>query len=143
MDLPPLLNLGSEEEYRNHYIQTLVKGPPVITPDGAEVRFFPERFVHAFYRKSDHWKDTKDAFAHSRAQCMDWIRTMLCSRHAEMFREPCGLGQYNRLVLDRHNRYLVVTVTIREGEERFVTAYDEVSEDKMRKILALPRWAKK
>jgi len=140
MELPPLLDLRSEEEYREHYVRTLVRGPAVVTRDGALVRFFEERFEHAFFKKSDRWRDSKDIFAVSRAQRMDWIRALLMSETAEMFREPCGLGQSNRLALDRSNRYLVVTVTVRPREERFVTAYDEVSEDKVRKIAPLPRW---
>lgn len=140
MELPPLLILGSEEEYREHYVRTLVKGSLVITPDGAKVRFFEERFDHAFFRKTNRWKDEKDDFARSRAERMDWIRVCLTAQNVEIYREPCRLGQLNRLVVLRMQRYMVVTVTVREKEERFVTAYDDLSNEKIYKVTGLPRW---
>lgn len=138
MQLPPPLQLESEEEYRQHYLDTLVNGDPVITPDGTRIEFFEDRWKHAFYQSSDKWKDDKDVFSWSRAKRMDWIRALLTDQTVDVFKES-GLRGYNRLFLYRSESYLVITKEKRQGLDVFVTAY-VCSSGKMNKILKLERW---
>jgi hypothetical protein len=142
MDLPPLLILETEEEYREHYVRTLVNGPPVTTPDGVRVLFYESTFQHAFYGYSSRWLETKDMFDRNRAQRMDWIRPVLTDQHSECYVEQVSVTRLHRLVLCPQGKYLVVTELLPRGQEKFITAFG-CGPDKIARVRCMPRWRKR
>lgn len=75
MPQPPLLELGSVAECRNHYLNCYVRS--VVTDrHGMRVYFSPERFDHAFY-EFPRRDGGKEEFSAVRAQRMDWIAPTL------------------------------------------------------------------
>ena len=52
MNLPKLLTYETEEEYKQHYIEHYCNSSPIMTFDEIPVMFYPERFEHAFYKRT-------------------------------------------------------------------------------------------
>jgi hypothetical protein len=139
MDLPPLLNLGSKEEYREHYLRTLVDGPPVITPDGVKIIFYAEKFDYLFSGYSSKWLTKKDTFDIERAKRMDWIRALLESNQVDTRAEIMSAWETRRNVIDYQNCYMIVTKPIRTGVEVIKTAFP-CTQAKAAEVRARPRW---
>ena len=139
MDLPPLLNLESQGEYREHYIRTLVNGPPVITPDGVIVDFYEDKFDYAFWGRSSSWQKQKDIFSWERARHMDWIRPLLTDPNSDMRRERGNDYRDFRLVLYYPDPYIVVTKCVKAGRETFKNAHP-CSCARLTEKHKLPRW---
>lgn len=139
MELPPLLILESEEEYREHYIRTLANGPAVITPDGIQVDFYEDKFDYVFWGRSSSWQKKKDRFAPERAQRMDWIRPLLVDPNADIRRESGSDYRNYRLILYYPDPYMVVTKAVRRGRETFMNAYP-CSRERLNEKSKFPKW---
>ena len=142
VNLPILINLSSESEYRSHYEDSLVKGAQVITADGYEVQFFTERFDHAFFRDSNRNVKDKAIFNQERAQRMDWIRELLESQSAEEYKRLKSDSKINRITLEPTTPYVVITQVMSEEDKklRFITAYIVDSETALENMRSNPKW---
>ena len=58
-----LTYLSSEDAYRELYLNTYCdQSKPIISFDGITVKFFPERFEHAFFESVNRHKCLKNSF---------------------------------------------------------------------------------
>jgi hypothetical protein len=143
MPLPPLLNLPDEAAYRAHFEREYVHGPAVVTPDDITVRFFPERFDHAFYKSSCRGAQDKAVFDTDRAARMDWIRAVLTDASLERYRDPRRPKEFWCVVLEATTPYIVVVKLYKNNPPlaRFITAF--VVDDSwgyLIKMRRMPRW---
>jgi hypothetical protein len=69
----------TEEEYREHFERVYCSNT-LTTFDGIDVRFFPERFDHAF-----HEGTFKSGFSRERAERIDWIGAALTDEAARLY----------------------------------------------------------
>jgi len=143
MRLPPLLDLPNEAAYRAKFQRDYVDGASVLTPDGITVRFYPEKFHHAFHRSSTRRVQDKAVFDRQRAQRMDWIRAVLTDPSVERYRDPRKLGEFWCVVLEPTTPYVVIIQLYKRNPPtaRFITAF--VVEDGwgyLIKTRRMPRW---
>lgn len=141
MSLPPLLKLKSENEYREYFIATYVKGARVKMFDGILVDFYPEAFEHAFYRDTTRTSHDKGRFDRKRAERMDWIRSALLDEMAEVYRRDMG-NKIRRITLLAEPRYAVITQLNPKdtSRSRFITAYLVDSDLALSKMRSNPKW---
>lgn len=79
-----LLILHSEAEYKKVYEEEYCN-QEIVTHDGILVRFYPERFEHAFFTSSNRKKADKSIFSTERAQRIRWIRDILLDSSIPVF----------------------------------------------------------
>jgi hypothetical protein len=139
VELPPLLELDSEDEYFQHYVNTLVKDSPFVMPDGTKIIFYGSVFGHAFYGYSSRWLKKKDIFDKERARRMDWIRATLTDSNSKCYKETITARKIHRIVLTGTGAYLVITEVIRKGIEKFITAFP-CSNEKAAQVRTLPQF---
>lgn len=144
MNLPKLLILSSEEEYKNHFIAEYCKKSPIATFDGLPVMFYPEMFEHAFYKRTaPKWTAPKDRMDLDRCKRMPWIKEVLKDssivprKGYDKARDR--YDENNRVAFLSPENYLVV---IRKAGSvwRFVTAYLVDNEAAAKKIKDSPVW---
>lgn len=141
MILPPLRILPTVEDYRRYYERTYCR-KGVVTFDGIWVHFFPETFYHAFFRDSTRQTKDKAIFDEERAVRVDWIRAVLASPFAHLYKRIMPNGKVRRIALWPFDPYVVV-IQINDKnphEARFITAYVVDSDITLQKIRSNPRW---
>jgi len=80
-----ITNLPDEAAYEKLYLDTYCKSAtPIITNDGIQVKFFPERFKHAFYESADRKAADKSQFSSERAERILWIKETLQDPTADL-----------------------------------------------------------
>jgi len=142
-----LLYLDNENAYRKHYIENYCKKCPILTFDEIPVMFYPEKFEHAFYKRSiPSWKAPKTLFDYSRAERMDWIKTVLKDPHiVPKVGFDKARGKYDnkrRVAFLNEENYLVVIELDKKGKGIFITAYVVDNESTAEKIRNSPNWIK-
>ncbi len=137
-----LINLATEEEYRAKYIESYCDfKKPIYTHDGIHVKFFPERFDHAFF-ESQNWKaGDKSIFSNVRAQRMLWIKEALQDKSAILYE---GWDKIEKKY-KKDNRvsvvcgdYVVVLWLQKPKVAKFLTAYK--ADNSIGMITAGPIW---
>ncbi len=139
--LPDLLDLASEEEYRNHYLNTLVNGDIIYSVDGVEVVFHADRFEHAFSGYSNKWDSRKDIFDIERARRINWIAPVIQGVSSESYRDDHSTRKPRRIYLSSANKYVVVTEPITGNREKFITAFP-CGDSKASQVRRMPKWKK-
>lgn len=142
--MPPLLvDLASEDEYRQHYEDNYCT-QTIHTFDGIRVYFGKFQFDDAFYESVDRRARDKSTFSFRRARRIAWIRAALEEASAELF---CGWDRdkkqaaRDRRVALVYQDYVVV-IKLKKGGKKaiFITAY--VADEKtIRLIKSGPRWS--
>lgn len=116
---------------------------PIYTFDGVLVKFYDNMFDHAFYESHDWKKKDKSVLSYNRLEKMLWIK--------EALEDPDAIvkhGWDNRSKSYSHNSrviivkgdYLVVIRFIHTNVAKFVTAYQNLEEDNLNKVLKSPDW---
>jgi len=123
-----LLILPSVADYKKVY-ENEYCNKEIYTHDGVLVKFYPERFEHAFYKSANRKQGDKSLFSLERAQRMLWIREVLLDDSLPVY---CGYDK-KRKIYDFSRRVSLVTpddyvVVImlnnkRPYEASFVTAF--------------------
>lgn len=122
MQLPPLLNYQTQDEFFNHFKKTYCRGT-ITTFDGIQVRFRTGQFYHCCF-DSVHSKD--DTFSHQRAARLDWIKAVLESPEAELrvgWDNVKKRPATNRRVALVADSYVVVIQLRHDRNANFVTAF--------------------
>lgn len=140
MALPDLIQYSTEIEYKDHYLNNYCNADTIITHDGIPVKFYPETFEHAFYKRTrKSWKAPKDNFFRDRGEKMDWIKHVLQDPSITPKKGyDKGTGLYDntrRVTFMNEENYLVVIYINDRGEGKFVTAYtvdNVIAADKIR-----------
>lgn len=144
MPLPPLLQLQTEREYReyfiNEYCRSIVK-----TFDGIRVYFNQNNFRHAFYESSQH-DGRKDQFSWVRAHRMDWIKSTLENPNAELYQgwnKKNSTYEPNRRVCVVYENFVVVIQLALKNhgqlKGKFTTCYQ--ADNSIEKIRRSPLWS--
>jgi hypothetical protein len=143
--MPPLLQLASEAEYRQHFAVTCCQAV-MTTHDGIRVYFRKQDFDHAFF-ESSAMNGVKDQFSRTRAERMDWIAATLSDPTAVRFQ---GWHSKNRkydptrCVSVVHGDFVVVLSLSKKADgtlkANFVTCYD--ANNSIGKIRRSPLWNK-
>jgi hypothetical protein len=141
MNLPPLLHLTDENEYRDHFQRRYVQMSPLLTFDGIAVRFFDRNFEHAFYFESVRGSGIKSKFSFQRAKRMDWIKAILVDDSVELYRRIMPNGSLRRIALEPNENYSVI-IQVEEKIRRanFVTAYVVGGSSAITKMRSNPKW---
>lgn len=137
-----LSDLSSEDDYRQLYLKIYCRQEaPIFTFDGIRVKFFPERFDHAFFESKDWEKADKSIFSRERAERILWIKDTLEDPSARLI---CGWDKNakqhrkeNRVAVVKDN-YVVVIWIQNKTTAKFLTAY--VADNSIGLILAGPPW---
>ena len=144
MNLPDMLILSTEEEYKNHFISEYCEKSPIATFDGLPVMFYPEVFEHSFYKRSRaSWNAPKDQMDVERCKRMPWIKTVLNDPsiipRQGFDKARNRYDNTRRVTFLAPNNYVVV---IRKAGQswRFVTAYIVDNQVAAGKIQASPAW---
>jgi hypothetical protein len=139
MTYPPLVILGSENDYQSHFLSEYCR-TPTVTFDGISVRFTQRDFQDAFYESSGRHTTR---FSRARARKIDWIGAALRDNAAELF---CGWDK-SRKKVDSTRRialvndsYVVVIQLLTGNKARFVTAYT-ASASTVARIRSMPQWS--
>lgn len=147
MSLPDLLNYGTEEEYKKHYINNYCNACPIYTFDNIPVIFFEDRFEHAFYKRSrKSYYAEKDSFSVERAKRMDWIKhvlqdpTIIPKKGYDKKKD--SYDNTRRVTFLTEENYLVVIYINKKNKAKFVTAYVVDNEEAAKKIRNSPKWEK-
>ncbi len=141
MVYPPLVQYGTEHEYRSHFESMYCCGAlPCF--DGIAVRFKKKDFDHCFFESSNR-DGVKDQFSTLRAERIDWIKAALQDGHADIFvgwdkkRRRYDHGRRVTLVMGNY----VVVIRITDGKKAsFVTAFVADSQQSLNRIKGSPRW---
>ena len=138
---PKLKYLSSADEYKQYYVEKYCK-KPIKTFDGIEVKFYEERFEHAFYESSDKLHSSKDVFSKDRATRIDWIEYTLKNPNAELHagwdKKKKQVDRSRRVAFITPENYVVVIMLTGENKAKFVTAY--YADNSSEKIRANPLW---
>lgn len=141
--MPPLLLLGSIEEYKNHFEVTLCRRE-IVTFDGIRVYFNKHKFEHCFYESSDR-RGAKDVFSHDRAQRMDWIeKTMInqnCIRYQGWDKDKKIYRPDRCVSLVYEDFVVVIGIGITKTKvikADFITCYK--ADNSINKITKSPNW---
>lgn len=141
--LPPLLYLPDEAAYRQYFIKNYCHKSR-FTFDNLEVRFFPDMFDHAFYKRSSKtWTGKKDTLDLKRCERMPWIAFTLNDNSITPLQgydhaRRCYDGRRRVALLTPQN--YVVVIRKAKGSWKFVTAYLIDNKYALQKILSSPKW---
>ena len=114
---------------------------PIFTFDGIHVRFFKEKFEHAFYESKNWKKGDKSVFSNERAEKILWIKDTLEDSNAKL---KVGWDKKNksydssRRVAVVRNDFVVVIHILAPQKAKFITAYE--ADNSISKILSSPDW---
>ena len=140
-NLPNLLHLNCEEQYRNHYKEKYCK-KELETFDGIKVKFYEDKFEHAFYESSNHKARNKDIFSIDRATRIDWIEHTLKDNTAELHlgwdRDTKNFNNKRRVALISKEDYVVIIEFKSKNYAKFITAY--YADNSSSKIRNTPFW---
>jgi len=147
MSLPPLLQLKSESEYRDHWRHEYVTCGPVTTADNIPVYFSVDRFNHTFYESDRKSSRKLPTISQVRVERMDWIKLTLQQSNAELF---WGWDKHNRKHSpDRrfavfYQEFVVVILITKNAatgmvKGKFVTAY--LADKNIAQIRRSPKWS--
>lgn len=144
MSLPPLLCFETVTEYRCHYERHYQRGN-IVTFDGIQVYFKPQKFGHAFYENSQRRKGPKDRFSFKRAQRMDWIKSTLEHPEAELYmgwnKEEKCYAEDRRVSVIYEDFAVIIELGLNiQGALRgnFITCY--VADQSIERIKQSPQW---
>lgn len=139
----PLLELPTEEDYRNYYIQEYCQAP-IETFDGFMVKFHYQRFDHAFFESiSRKWKD-KGRFSLERAKRMSWIKDILQDKNITL---KCGYDNKKKRYDPRRracfvtpDQFVVIIQFTKENNAFFVTSFVPDNPKTFHEIRNAPIW---
>ena len=137
-----LTHLPDEAAYRQLYLQTYCNAANhIITFDGIEVKFFPDRFDHAFFESVNRQLADKAQFSTVRAERILWIKETLEDPTADLRvgwdKKYKTYDKSFRVAVVKHN--YVVIIWIKNGTyAKFITAYE--ADNSIGKILGSPVW---
>lgn len=141
MNVPDLIALSSPEEYKKYYVEKYCK-KDLVTFEGIKVKFYEDRFAHAFYESSDKSKGNKDIFSIERAKRIDWIEYALKNPKAELYvgwdKKRKKYDNSRRVALITPENYVVIIKIIGKNKGKFVTAY--YADNSAKKIRTAPIW---
>lgn len=134
-----LLNLPTEdlyfEEYKKIYCD---RTRPICTHDGITVKFFEDKFKHAFY---DSVITKDDTFSRERAERLTWIKDVLQDPSSLLLAGYDKAGNCydhtNRVAVVKHD-YVVIVWMKDKKNAKFITAFKATNS--IRKILKSPPW---
>jgi len=137
-----LTHLPSEAAYRHLYIETYCNPlNPIITFDNISVKFFEDRFDHAFYESNSRLLADKSNFSNVRAERILWIKDTLEDPTADLRvgwdKKFKSYDNSFRVAVVKHN-YVVIIWVKNASYAKFITAY--VADNSIGKILASPEW---
>lgn len=137
-----LTYLQDEAAYRQLYLQTYCNARnPLITFDGMIVKFFPDRFDHAFFESINRQLADKAQFSTVRAERILWIKETLqdptATLHVGWDKKNKSYDKSFRVAVVK-NDYVVVIWIRDETNAKFITAY--VANNSIGKILKSPIW---
>lgn len=137
-----LTKLSSEAEYRKYYIDNYCNpNNPIKTFDGILVKFFPDRFDHAFYESNNRQLADKANFSKIRAERIAWIKDTLEDPTADLrvgWDKQYKTYDKSRRIAVVKNNYVVVIWIKNTLEAKFITAYE--ADNSIGKILSSPQW---
>jgi hypothetical protein len=129
-------------EYRQIYIDEYCNVTvPIVTLDGIHVKFYPERFDHAFFESQNWEKGDKSIFSQERAERILWIKDALTDASAVL---KLGWDKYSksysndRRVAIVKGDYVVIIDLQSPNKGKFNTAY--IANNSIGKILGGPDW---
>ena len=137
-----LTYLSSEKDYRSLFESLYCDhGNPVFTHDGIRVKFFPDKFDHAFFESASRSQADKSIFSAVRAEKITWILDVLRDPTADL---RVGWDSTNKRY-DNSRRVAivkgdyVVIIHIKDATNaKFITAYQ--ADNSIGKILHSPPW---
>lgn len=149
LELPPLVELGSEAEYRARF-ERLYCRAHIMTFDGIRVRFRKRQFDHCFFESTTR-DGVKNEFSAARAKRIDWIRAVLEAPDAELYQGWDSRQRRidpNRRVAIVLGTYVVIIAVTGDGTADFVTAFVSNRPEPGRlsavqRIRRGPKWQKK
>jgi len=124
LNLPPLVNYSSENEYRDHFERVYCHAV-LETFDGVKVRFRKSDFDHGFFESSNK-AGSKDAFSRRRAERIDWIAAVLRDPTCELYQGWDNVKKRSdarRRVSVANEDYVVVIRFTGKKRSEFVTAF--------------------
>lgn len=146
MAIPDFLFLSTEDEYKQYFVDNYCANSPLLTWDGLPVKFYPDMFEHAFYKRATKaWKAKKVCVDFERCKRMPWINEVLQDSTIiprQGYDKERGKNDNSRRVaLVSREKYVVVIRN--EGRTwRFVTAYIIDNIDTYNKLMNAPLWIK-
>ncbi len=140
----PLLHYKKISEYKRHYEKHYCRGE-VITFDGIRVYFKKQVFGHAFYENSLRQAGGKDEFSPTRAQRMDWIKSTLANRDAELYvgwnkKHKC-YEDSRRVSVVYEDFVVVIELYLSKQDDvraKFITCY--IADSSIHRIKKSPKW---
>lgn len=130
LNLTGLDDSAVEELGLRHYRELYVpagKYGVLQTHDGEEVRFFADRYEHAFWEPEDwRFSDRKAAIARGRVERIKWIKEFISGNvpNSECWAIPISARAYKRLYASFAKTYLVWIMPRSEGGWWFSSAYN-------------------
>lgn len=145
MSLPDLLDLATEEEYKEYYVENYCNTCPIYTYDDIPVMFYPETFEHAFYKRTTQsWKARKDKFSKIRGERLNWIKHIIQDPNIKprkgYDKAKNSYDNDRRVTFLNEQNYLVVIHINSKLEGKFVTAFLVDNERAAEKIRNSPEW---
>ncbi len=137
-----LIQLPDEDAYRQLYIDIYCDpAKPILTFDGIQVAFFPDRFDHAFFESANRAMGDKSQFSRVRAERILWIKDTLEDPTADIRegwdKKNKSYDKSRRVAIVKGN-YVVIIWIKSKTQAKFITAYE--ADNSIGKILASPRW---
>lgn len=117
----------------------------IITFDAIRVRFYPEMFDHCFYESANRKEKDKSVLSLNRLEKIYWIKDTLQDATAILKQ---GWDKTNktydnmRRVAMVKGNYVVIILIYKEGNARFITAFQIDDEENLEKFLEGPDWQK-
>lgn len=140
---PPLVNYGSEKEYRDHYERVYCKGG-IITNDGISIFFGKDDFNHIFF-ESIRTKD--DTFSEDRSKRIDWIKETITNSNSILYqgydRQTKEYYPDRRVALAYEDFVVVVLLSLNKNDQlkgKIITCY--YADNSIDKIKASALWDK-
>ena len=137
-----LTHLPNENDYRQLYINTYCSlANPIVTFDNITIKFFSDRFEHAFFESVNRKLGEKSQFSQIRAERILWIKDALQDPAADLRigwdKNTKAYNSSSRVAVVVNN-YVVVIWIKNAREAKFITAYE--ADNSIGKILTSPKW---
>lgn len=137
-----LTHLPDQDAYRDLYLQTYCNPKSsILTFDGIQVKFFPDRFDHAFFESVNRQSADKAKFSTIRAERILWIKDTLEDPTADIRvgwdKKYKSFDKSYRVAVVKHD-YVVIIWIKDASNAKFITAY--VADNSIGKILGSPVW---
>ena len=134
----------SEEDLRQLWSETYCdREKPIYTFDGVLVKFYDNMFDHAFYESEDWKKKDKSILSYNRCEKMLWIKDALedpdtIIKHG-WDNKSKSYSDNSRVTIVKGD-YLVVIRFTHTNVAKFVTAYQNLEDNNLKKVLESPDW---